>query len=82
MNRPDPPTYKILNWPAYDKALKRRGGLTIRLDPDMTWAAEPGGKRGWQPSSGDPAIQTCVTMKVRFGMALRQIEPWKRHWSE
>ena len=28
------------------------------------------------------AIQTCLTMKVLFGMALRQIEPWKRHWSE
>ena len=28
------------------------------------------------------AIQTCLTMKVLFGMALRQIEPWERHWSE
>ena len=25
------------------------------------------------------AIPTCLTMKVRFGMALRQIEPWERH---
>ena len=41
------------------------------MDPDMTWAVEPGGKRGRQPRSGDPAIQTCRTLKVRFGMALR-----------
>ena len=24
------------------------------------------------------AIQTCLAMKVLFGMALRQIEPWER----
>ena len=48
----------------------------------MIWQAEPSGKRGRQPDYGDAAIQTCLTMKVRFGMALRQIEPWERHWSE
>ena len=62
----------------------------------MTWEATPTGKRGRQPDySGEEdqktvrgtvfptnAIQTCLTMKVLFGMALRQIEPWKRHWSE
>ena len=40
------------------------------------------GKRGHQPDCSDATIQTCLTMKVLFGMALRQIEPWKRHWSE
>ena len=30
------------------------------------------GKRGRQPQYGDAAIQTCLTMKVLFGMALRQ----------
>ena len=62
----------------------------------MTWDAAPTGKRGRLPDySGEEdqktvrgtvfptnAIQTCLTMKVLFGMALRQIEPWKRHWSE
>ena len=62
----------------------------------MTWAAAPTGKRGRPPDySGEEdqktvrgtvfptnAIQTCLTMKVLFGMALRQIEPWERHWSE
>lgn len=46
MSRPNAPTYKILNWPAYAKALKRRGSLTIWFDPDMVWAAQPTGKRG------------------------------------
>jgi len=38
----------------------------------MTWEAAPTGKRGRQPSCSDSAIQTCLTMKVLFGMALRQ----------
>lgn len=53
-------------------ALKRRGSLTIWFDPDMTWRAPPTGKRGRQPSFSDAAIQTCLTMKVLFGMPLRQ----------
>ena len=50
------------------EALKRRGSLTIWFDPEMTWAAKPTGKRGRQPSYSDAAVQTCLTMKVLFGM--------------
>jgi hypothetical protein len=82
MSRPNTPSYKTKNWPTYSEALKRRGALTIWFDPEMTWEAEPTGKRGRQPVYSDPAIQTCLTMKVLFGLALRQIEPWERHWSE
>lgn len=38
----------------------------------MIWDATPSGKRGRQQSYSDTAIQTCLTMKVLFGMALRQ----------
>ena len=38
----------------------------------MTWEAAPTGKRGRQADYSDAAIQTCLTMKVLFGMALRQ----------
>ena len=72
MSRPTPPTYKIKNWRTYNEALKRRGSLTIWFDPEMTWEARPTGKRGRQPTYSDAAIQTCLTMKVLFGMALRQ----------
>ena len=72
MSRPTLPTYKTRNWPAYNEALKRRGSLTIWFDPEMTWEAKPTGKRGRQPSYSDAAIETCLTMKVLFGMALRQ----------
>ena len=72
MSGPNTPTYKTLNWSAYNKALKRRGSLTIWFDADMAWAAQPTGKRGRQPVYSDAAVRTCLTMKVLFGMALRQ----------
>ncbi len=72
MSRPIPPSYKAKNWPAYNEALKQRGSLTIWFDPDMVWVPPPTGKRGRQPQYSDAAIQTCLTMKVLFGMALRQ----------
>ena len=72
MSRPTSPAYKTRNWPAYNEALKRRGSLTIWFDPAMAWEAAPTGKRGRQPDYSDAAIQTCLTMKVLFGMALRQ----------
>ena len=72
MSKHIPPTYKTTNWPAYNEALKRRGSLTIWFDPEMIWDATPSGKRGRQQSYSDTAIQACLTMKVLFGMALRQ----------
>ncbi|GLP88256.1 IS5 family transposase [Tritonibacter mobilis] len=38
----------------------------------MTWDAGPTGRRGRQRTYSDAAIQTCLSMKVLFGMALRQ----------
>ena len=72
MSRPTTPTYKTMNWPAYNEALKRRGSLTIWFDPEMSWDGAPTGRRGRQQTYSDAAIQTCLSMKVLFGMALRQ----------
>lgn len=72
MSRPIPTSYKTKNWPVYNEALKRLGSLTIWFDPSMSWDAGPTGRRGRQPTYSDAAIQTCLTMKVLFGMALCQ----------
>ncbi|MCA3489142.1 MAG: transposase, partial [Rhodobacter sp.] len=72
MRRPNTPADKTLNWPAYRKALRRRESLAIWFDPGMAWVAKPTGKRGRQPVYSDAAVQTCLTMKVLLGMALRQ----------
>jgi len=67
-----PSSYKTTNWSFYNDALKRRGSLAVWFDPDMVWCAPPTGKRGRQPEFSDAAIQICLTMKVLFGMPLRQ----------
>ncbi|MCA3538113.1 MAG: IS5 family transposase, partial [Rhodobacter sp.] len=72
MSRPTPPACKTGNGPACNGALKRRSPLTIWSDPEMTRGGDPTGKRGRTPGCSDGAIRTCLTMKVLFGMALRQ----------
>jgi hypothetical protein len=47
--------------------------MTIWFDPEMNWDAEPSGKRGRWRTFSEAAIQTCLTRKVLFGMALRQM---------
>lgn len=67
-----PTRYKTTNWSAYNSALKQRGSLTIWFDPEMTWTPPPSGRRGRQQNFSDAAIQTCLTLKVLFGLPLRQ----------
>jgi hypothetical protein len=67
-----PTTYKTRNWKAYNLSLKQRGSLSIWFDPAMTWEAAPSGRRGRQQAYSDAAIQACLTLKVLFGLPLRQ----------
>lgn len=67
-----PTKYKTRNWPSYNTALKQRGSLSIWFDPEMVWVPPPSGKRGRQCQFSDAAIQACLTLKVLFGMPLRQ----------
>ncbi|MFQ3183059.1 MAG: hypothetical protein ACI9RO_002209 [Alteromonas macleodii] len=36
----------------------------------MAWTPSPNGKRGRQQQFSDATIQTCLTLKVLFGMPL------------
>ena len=67
-----PTKYQTKNWPSYNAALKRRGSLSIWFDLEMVWVPPPSGKRGRQLQFSNAAIQTCLTLKVLFGMPLRQ----------
>jgi len=67
-----PTTYKTKNWSDYNRALKQRGSLSIWFDAEMAWEAEPSGRRGRQQAYSDAAIQACLTLKVLFGLPLRQ----------
>ena len=53
-------------------ALKQRGSLHIRFDPETVRLAEPSGKRGRPATVSDAAIQACLTLKALFGLPVRQ----------
>ena len=67
-----PTKYATRNWPDYNQALKQRGSLEVWFDLETDWSAKPTGKRGRQRAYSDAAIQTCLTIKVLFGLPLRQ----------
>jgi len=67
-----PIAYKTRNWSQYNRALKQRGSLSIWFDAEMAWEAEPSSQRGRQQAYSNAAIQACLTIKVLFGLALRQ----------
>jgi hypothetical protein len=48
--------------------LKQLGSLSIWVDPEMDWAPPPSG----QQQFSDADIQACLTLKILFGMPLRQ----------
>lgn len=66
-----PTKYKPTNWSSYNDALKQRRSLTVWIDPDMVWRPFPAASKVGNRAS-DASIQTCLTMKVLFGMSLRQ----------
>jgi len=72
MSKPAPTRYRTLNWSSYNAALRERGSLTVWFDPSTPWHAAPSGKRGAQPVYSNAAIQACLTVKVLFGLPLRQ----------
>lgn len=67
-----PTKYATRNWSDYNHALKQRGSLEVWFDLETDWRAKPTGKRGRQPHYSDAAIQACLTIKVLFGLPLRQ----------
>ena len=67
-----PTKYKTTNRSSCNAGLKQRGSLAIWFDPGMIRDAAPSGKRGRRQSRSDAAIQACLTLKVLFGLPLRQ----------
>ena len=73
MPKPAAPKYRTTNWSEYNAALKRRGSLEIWFDPGMAWLAEASSRPGRPQRFSDSAIELCLTLKVLFGLALRQV---------
>ena len=70
------PRYRVTNRAEYDAALKRRGSLTVWFTDEAVaaWRAEPRTTPGGQPHYSALAITTALTMRMVFGLALRQTE--------
>ena len=68
--------YGVANWAEYDRALVRRGDVTLWLTPDAiaTWSAAGVGKRSGQLQYSDLAIETALTLSLIFHLPLRQTE--------
>jgi DDE family transposase len=68
--------YRVANWPAYERALVRRGDVTLWLTPEAITAWEPGqsGTRGGQRKYPDVAIETALVLRLIFHLPLRQAE--------
>ena len=68
--------YRVTNWPEYDRALVRRGDLTIWFTPAAlrTWTPLPTGERGGQRRYSDPCVELALTLKLLFGLPWRSVE--------
>ena len=68
--------YRVTNWESYDRALVRRGDITLWLSPEAVAAWKPGhiGRPGGQLKYSDLAIETALTLRLVLGLPLRQTE--------
>ncbi|MDH3598411.1 MAG: transposase [Candidatus Tectomicrobia bacterium] len=69
-------SYRVRNWPEYDKALRDRGDITLWISQDAieAWTPAQTGTRGGQRVYSDLAIQTALTLRLLFHLPLRQTE--------
>ena len=67
---------RVTNWREYDASLGNCGSLTIRFAPEVIagWKAQPRTTPGGQRHYSDLAIETALTLRAVFRLALRQSE--------
>lgn len=68
--------YRVRNWAEYDRALVRRGDLTIWLSEDAldSWTPTNNGRRGAQRRYSDMAIEMALTLRLVYRLPWRQTE--------
>ena len=76
INRQYKTKYRIRNWREYERGLRSRGDVTIWLSEDAiaAWIPPKNGFRGGQRRYSNLAIRTALTLRVVFGLPLRQTE--------
>jgi hypothetical protein len=68
--------FQVTNWPAYNESLRQRGDLTIWGSDEALcqWSAPRRTSPGGQPKYSDLAITLCLTLRVVYGLPLRQTQ--------
>ena len=68
--------YRVANWPPYNRALVRRGDVTVWVSSEAiaAWTASRSGRRGGQRRYSDLAIETALTLRLLYHLPLRQAE--------
>lgn len=72
--------YRVTNSAEYNEALRQRGDVTVWFSEDAVsgWCAGRSGKRGAQQRYSDLSIEICLTLRVVFGLPLRQTQGFVR----
>ena len=68
--------YRVNNWREYEQSLRDRDDITLWISQDAidAWTPPQTGKRDAQPVYSDVAIETALTFRLLFHLALRQTE--------
>ena len=68
--------YRVINWAEYNESLRQRGDLTIWVSEEAqsVWSAPRRTSRGGQRRYSDLAIETCLTLRTTYRLALRQTQ--------
>lgn len=69
-------TYKLSNWSEYNRALVQRGSLSVWFSEDAAAAWHYDGPPQWgsDPTYSDFAIETCLRLRLVYGLPLRQTQ--------
>ena len=72
----DTAQYRVINWAEYNESLRQRGDLTIWVNEEAqsVWSAPRRTSRGGQRRYSDLAIETCLTLRTTYRLALRQTQ--------
>ena len=76
VNRKYKTKYRVQNWREYERGLRNRGDVTIWLSEEAiaAWTPAKNGRCGGQRRYSNIAILTALTLRVVFGLPLRQTE--------
>ena len=72
----DKAQYRVIYWAEYNKSLRQRGDLMIGVSEEAqsVWSAPRRTSRDGQRRYSDLVIETCLTLRTAYRLALRQTQ--------